>query len=77
MVKALAIITNDGEKNKNKDKEEVISPLLVLEILQSKPKLKFTVIKDYLLNRLAVKDRIIRKNKEKVEENIAKIKGMR
>lgn len=51
--KALAII--GGEKDKSKDKrDEVISPLLVLEILQSRPNLKFSVIKNYLINRLEV-----------------------
>jgi hypothetical protein len=51
------------EKEKDKDKkEEIISPLLVLEILKSKPHLKFKVIKQYLLNRLDIQDRQIRKN---------------
>ena len=40
--KALAII---GEKN-------ILSPLLVLEILQKKPTLKFKVMKSYLIGRL-------------------------
>ena len=46
--KALAIISSDRESSK----EDVLNPLLVLEILKSKPKLKFGVIRDYLLKRL-------------------------
>lgn len=66
------------EKEKDKEKkEEIISPLLVLEILKSKPQLKFGVIKQYLLNRLEIQDRIIRKNTVQVEENMEKIKKMR
>ena len=53
LAKALQII--GGEKDKSKDKkDEIISPLLVLEILQSRPNLKFSVIKNYLINRLEV-----------------------
>ena len=48
--KALKAINAD---NKDK-KKDVLSPLLVLEILKEKPKLKFSVIKTYLLNRLQV-----------------------
>lgn len=46
--KALSIISSDKEDKK----EDVLNPLLVLEILKSKPKLKFGVIRDYLLKRL-------------------------
>lgn len=62
--RALSIISNEKDKEKAKDskKDEILSPLLVLEILQSKPNLKFKVIKKYLLNRLEVQDRIIKKN---------------
>lgn len=60
--KALSIIGGDKDKNKDSKREEVISPLLVLEILQSRPNLKFSVIKNYLINRLEVQDRITRKN---------------
>jgi vacuolar protein sorting-associated protein 11 len=77
--RALSIISNEKDKEKTKDskKDEILSPLLVLEILQSKPNLKFKVIKKYLLNRLEVQDRIIKKNNKQVEENMSKIKGMR
>jgi hypothetical protein len=50
-----------GEDAKDK-KDEVLSPLLVLEILKDKPNLKFKVIKKYLLNRLKIQDRVIRKH---------------
>ena len=50
-----------GEDVKDK-KDEVLSPLLVLEILKDKPNLKFKVIKKYLLNRLKIQDRVIRKH---------------
>ena len=50
---------------------------MVLEILQSKPNLKFKVIKKYLLNRLEVQDRVIRKNNKAVDANMEKIKTMR
>ena len=56
---------------------EVLSPLLVLEILQSKPNLKFKVIKKYLLNRLEAQDKVIRKNNKAVDKNMEKIKTMR
>jgi hypothetical protein len=61
------IISHEKSKEQGKDKkEEIISPLLVLEILKkqkpNQPNLKFSVIKQYLLNRLEVQDRIIRKN---------------
>ena len=52
------ISEEQNKKDKNgsveKKKEDILSPLLVLEILQSKPNLKFKVIKKYLLNRLEV-----------------------
>ena len=71
-------MSNEKDKEKNKDKkDEVLSPLLVLEILQNKPKLKFSVIKTYLVNRLEVQDRVIRKNSKQVDENTQKIKQMR
>jgi|TARA_B110000285_G_C15042823_1_gene572700 vacuolar protein sorting-associated protein 11 len=73
--RALSIISD--ERDKDKSKEEILSPLLVLEILQSKPNLKFKVIKKYLLNRLEVQDRIIRKNNKAVDANMEKIKTMR
>jgi len=71
-------MSNEKDKEKNKDKkDEVLSPLLVLEILQNKPRLKFSVIKKYLVNRLEVQDKVIRKNSKQVEENTQKIKSMR
>ena len=71
-------MSNEKEKEKNKDKkDEVLSPLLVLEILQNKPRLKFSVIKKYLVNRLEVQDKVTRKNQFQVEENMQKIKQMR
>ena len=71
-------MSNEKDKEKNKDKkDEVLSPLLVLEILQNKPRLKFSVIKKYLVNRLEVQDKVIRKNSKQVEENTHKIKSMR
>ena len=71
-------MSNISDKEKNKDKkDEVLSPLLVLEILQNKPKLKFSVIKKYLVNRLDVQDRVIKKHTKQVDENMDKIKKMR
>lgn len=55
------IAPGDKDKEKKDDKRyEILSPLLVLEILKNKPNLKFKVIKNYLKNRLEVQDRIIR-----------------
>lgn len=54
----------DGNEDGKDKKDEVLSPLLVLEILKNKPKLKFKVIKNYLLNRLKVQDRVIRKHEQ-------------
>ena len=42
---------NEGSKDK---KDEVLSPVLVLEILKNKPNFKFKEIKKYLLNRLKI-----------------------
>ena len=76
--RALSAMSNISDKEKNKDKkDEVLSPLLVLEILQNKPKLKFSVIKKYLVNRLDVQDRVIKKHTKQVDENMDKIKKMR
>ena len=53
--RALAEISEEKTGNKaipgkaEAKKEDILSPLLVLEILQSKPSLKFSVIKNYLL----------------------------
>ena len=58
-------------------KESILSPLLVLEILQSKPTLKFKILKKYLLQRLEVQDKVIRKNNRKINENTEKIGKMK
>ncbi len=65
-----------GEDAKDK-KDEVLSPLLVLEILKDKPNLKFKVIKKYLLNRLKIQDRVIRKHENQVDENMKKINDIK
>lgn len=81
--RALAEISEEKTGNKavpgkaEPKKEDILSPLLVLEILQSKPSLKFSVIKNYLLQRLEVQDRVIRKNNALVETNMTKIKTLR
>ena len=51
----------------------ILSPLLVLEIVQKKPTLRFKVLKKYLLDRLESQDKVIKKNNKKVEENMQKI----
>jgi hypothetical protein len=58
-------------------KENILSPLLVLEIVQNKPSIKFRVLKKYLLDRLESQDRVIKKNNKKVEENMEKINKMK
>lgn len=67
----------DGNEDSKDKKDEVLSPLLVLEILKNKPNLKFKVIKKYLLNRLKIQDRVIRKHEQLVDENMKKIKDIR
>jgi hypothetical protein len=62
--KALAVMTSQSSDRGDKDKGETLSPLLVLEILRSKPQLKFSVLKAYLSNRLRVQDKAIKKNEE-------------
>lgn len=74
--RALSALSFEKDKGKDSKKDEILSPLLVLEILQSKPKLKFSVIKKYLLGRLEVQDRLIRKNNKQVDENLKKIEQM-
>jgi hypothetical protein len=78
--KALSSMSNSkddaGEDVKDK-KDEVLSPLLVLEILKDKPNLKFKVIKKYLLNRLKIQDRVIRKHENQVDENMKKINDIK
>ena len=65
--KALNII---GEKN-------ILSPLLILEIVANKPTIKFKVLKKYLLERLEQQDKIIKKNNKKVDDNMEKINKMK
>lgn len=47
---------------------------MVLEILKSKPKLKFDVLKEYLLERLDKQGNVIRKNTSQFEQNQSNIK---
>ena len=58
-------------------RENLISPLMVLQIVEARPNLKFKVLKSYLLARLENQERVIRKNQKKVDENMEKIKGMK
>jgi hypothetical protein len=53
-----------------------LSPLLVLEIVQAKKKLKFKVLRKYLLERLKQQDEVIKKSKKKVDENMEQIGKM-
>jgi len=55
----------------------VLSPLLILEIVANKPNIKFKVLKRFLLNRLQTQDKAINKNKKKVEDNLDKISKMK
>ena len=55
----------------------ILSPLLILEIVANKPTIKFKVLKKYLLNRLEAQDKVIKKNNKKVEENMDKINKMK
>ena len=72
------IIEAEKEHDKGKDKrDEILSPLVVLDILKSNTQLQFKVIKKYLLNRLEVQDKVIRKNKEAVDHNTSKVREMR
>lgn len=68
---------NKRKKEKVEEVEEMISPLHILEILNAKPKLKFMVIKQYLLNKLQIQDLEIRKNTVLVDKNVQKIKQTR
>ena len=58
-------------------KNNILSPLLILEIVQKKPTLRFKVLKKYLLDRLETQDKVIKKNNKKVEENMSKIGEMK
>jgi hypothetical protein len=55
---------------------KILSPLLVLEIVQAKKTLKFKVLRNYLLNRLKQQDEVIKKSKRKVDENMEHIQKM-
>lgn len=68
---------DDANEDVKDKKDEVLSPLLVLEILKNKPNLKFKVIKKYLLNRLKIQDRVIRKHENQVDENMKKINDIK
>lgn len=56
---------------------QILSPLLVLEIIQNKPTIKFKVLKKYLLDRLETQDKVIKKNNKKVDDNMDKINKMK
>jgi hypothetical protein len=55
---------------------KILSPLLVLEIVQSRKNLKFKVLRSYLLERLKQQDEVIKKSKKKVDENMDTITKM-
>lgn len=55
---------------------KILSPLLVLEIVQSRKNLKFKVLRSYLLERLKQQDEVIKKSKKKVDENMETINKM-
>ena len=55
---------------------KILSPLLVLEIVQAKKNLKFKVLRKYLLERLKQQDEVIKKSKRKVDENMEHIQKM-
>lgn len=55
---------------------KILSPLLVLEIVQSRKNLKFKVLRSYLLERLKQQDEVIKKSKKKVDENMDTISKM-
>lgn len=55
---------------------KILSPLLVLEIVQSRKNLKFKVLRGYLLERLKQQDEIIKKSRKKVDENLTEIAKM-
>jgi hypothetical protein len=55
---------------------KILSPLLVLEIVQSRKNLKFKVLRGYLLERLKQQDEVIKKSRKKVDENLTEIAKM-
>jgi hypothetical protein len=55
---------------------KILSPLLVLEIVQTRKNLKFKVLRKYLLERLKGQDEVIKKSKKKVDENMEEISKM-
>jgi hypothetical protein len=56
--------------------KKILSPLLVLEIVQARKNLKFKVLRKYLLERLKQQDEVIKKSRKKVEENMEQIGKM-
>ena len=56
--------------------KKILSPLLVLEIVQARKNLKFKVLRRYLLDRLRSQDEVIKKSKKKVDENMEAIGKM-
>lgn len=51
-------------------REQSINPIIVLQILAKKPKLKFKVIRKYLSDRLDVQDRTILKSTKAARDNL-------
>lgn len=52
----------------------ILAPLLVLEILKDNPKLKFGVLKSFLLENLRSQVKQINKSNEKLQKDLANIK---
>lgn len=55
---------------------KILSPLLILEIVQARKNLKFKVLRKYLLDRLRGQDDTIKKSRKKVDENMDHITKM-
>ena len=69
LTEALKFITNENDQ---RDRQDGIDPRIVINILQdSKPKLKFTVLKNYLLNSVNAKAR----NTALVNQEVQRQKG--
>lgn len=67
----------DNIGDETSKKEQLINPIMVLEILQKKPKLKFKVIKRYLSDRLDHQDKSIMRNTKVIKDNLNLIKEKR